>query len=162
MKFGRTIAGLVGSSIAAVGLVGALASPASAVTSCKSTSKEFPTSGFNADVTITLCFYRTYGGSGGGTMYTGVNGTIKWSEAGGGKFENFDVTVRVEQNDSVKKSVTCDITSKISVEGSGTAYCNTGSLVNVSANSGDGKVVYNVNEDGVGNQTWDLAGTPLI
>ncbi|GAA2625017.1 hypothetical protein SMC26_18595 [Actinomadura fulvescens] len=147
------------------GLAGlAYATPANAASQCATTSKEFPTSGFNADVKVQLCIARNWGGPGGSNSYTWAYANVSWGDSGAGKFENFDVQVRIEQNDSVVKSGTCDITSKINT-GSGSTTCRipgSGSYLNISGNTADGKVTYNVNDDGLGNQPWELAGTPKI
>jgi hypothetical protein len=136
------------------------ASPAAAATNCKTSTREFPTSGFNADVSIELCHQRTWGGPGGSNSYDHAYAKIKWSEAGSSKFDKFVVQVRLEYNDAVKRTDYCNITSQINSSSSGSYTCTGGTLVNAFANTADGKVTYNLNDDGQGDlPAWDLAGT---
>ncbi|MES9542193.1 hypothetical protein [Actinomadura sp. NPDC000600] len=165
-RMGRMLAtGLAATSLAGLGTL-TLAGPANATdTQCATSSKEYPTNGFNADVTVKLCIYRNWGGSGGGDSYKWATAEVSWGDSGAGKFENFDVQVRIEQNDADVKTRTCDFTSAINGSSSGSRTCrlpSSGSYLNISGNTADGHVVANVNDDGQGDQTWGLQGTPKL
>ncbi|MFC9972668.1 hypothetical protein ACFVH6_17445 [Spirillospora sp. NPDC127200] len=161
----KTFARLLATGVAATSLTGlgalTLAAPANATDSkCATSTKEFPTTGFNADVKVQLCLHRNWSGPGGSNETKWATAVVSWGESGSGKWENFDVQVRIEQNDGVVKSKTCDVTNIGNTSGSYT--CKLGPYTNISGNTADGKVVYNINDDGKGNQTWDLAGTPKL
>jgi hypothetical protein len=165
-RVGRMLAtGVAAASLTGLGTL-ALAGPANATdTQCATSSKEYPTNGFNADVKVELCINRNWGGSGGSSSYKWATAKVSWGDSGSGKFENFDVQVRIEQNDADVKTRTCDFTSAINGSSSGSKTCrlpDSASYVNISGNTADGHVVANVNDDGEGNQTWGLAGTAKI
>src|SRR5206468_4193275 len=107
----RVLAAAAMTSLTTLGLMGGLTAPANATdTRCSSgNSKEFPTNGFNADVKITMCLYRNWSGPGGSDETKWAEAHVSWGDSGSGKFENFDVQVRIEQNDAVIKSGTCDL-----------------------------------------------------
>ncbi len=149
-------------AVAAVGVAAAIAfpmAPASAATNCKTTTEEFPTSGFNADVKVELCHQRTYGGPGGSYTYDNAYAKVSWSEAGGNKFDKFSVQVRLEKNDVSVQSNACDITSRINGNASGSYTCQGTVIANKFPNTADGKVTYNLNDDGLGDLPWELGGT---
>ncbi|MFD1826268.1 MULTISPECIES: hypothetical protein [Mumia] len=157
----RTLASATAVAAVTAGGVGAFASPANATDyRCKTSAKEFPTNGYNADVKVELCLMRNWGGSGGSSEIKSAYAKVSWGESGSGKFEKFAVQVRIEQNDSIIKSKTCEVTNINSTTGSYT--CSLGPYTGISGNTADGTVTYNVNDDGLGNQTWGLAGTPKL
>ncbi|KAA1423762.1 hypothetical protein FE697_009360 [Mumia zhuanghuii] len=157
----RTLASATAVAAVTAGGVTALASPASADDyRCKTSAKEFPTTGFNADVKVELCLVRSWGGSGGSNEIKRAYARVSWGESGSGKWEKFAVQVRIEQNDSIVKSKTCEVTNIGNTSGSYT--CTLGPYTNISGNTADGTVTYNVNDDGLGNQSWGLAGTPKL
>ncbi|TNC42301.1 hypothetical protein [Mumia zhuanghuii] len=157
----RTLASATAVSVVTVGAVTVLASPASADDyRCKTTAKEFPTNGYNADVKVELCLVRSWGGTGGGSEIKRAYAKVSWGESGAGKWEKFAVQVRIEQNDSVVRSKTCEVTNINTTTGSYT--CSLGPDTGISGNTADGTVTYNVNDDGLGNQSWGLTGTPKL
>ncbi|MGP4028695.1 hypothetical protein [Actinomadura sp. 3N407] len=165
-RMGRILAtGLVTTTLAGLGTT-VMAGPANATdTRCKTSTKEYPTNGFNADVSVRLCIYRNWGGPGGSNSYKWASAHVSWGDSGSGKFENFDVQVRIEQNDADIRTKTCDFTAEINGSSSGSKTCRlpgTGSYLNIAGNTADGHVVANVNDDGKGNQTWGLAGTAKL
>ncbi|NEA23387.1 hypothetical protein [Actinomadura bangladeshensis] len=165
-RIGRiAVAGMAAASMAGLGTL-ALAGPANATDSkCATSQKEYPTNGYNADIKVELCISRNWGGSGGSNSYTWAWAKVTWGDSGAGKFENFDVQVRIEQNDADIKTRTCDFTSAVNGSTSGSKTCrlpSSGSYVNISGNTADGHVVANVNDDGEGNHTWGLQGTGKI
>lgn len=96
----------------------------------------------------------------------------RWSPVGGGamhhRFDAFKIQVRFEQDDEVAgyAPVWCDITSQINHNKSGTQTCQTKVAGPVPrpdmANTGDGKVVVNVDGDGKGAATHQLHGSPVV
>ncbi len=150
------------STVALAGTVALTASPASAATNCKTSTTELPTSGFNADVKVELCHQRTYGGPGGSNTYDHAYAKVSWSEAGGGKFDQFAVQVRVEKNDVSVKSDVCDLTSRINGSASGSYTCTGTTVVNKFPDTADGTVTYDLNDDGQGKKLWQLGGTPKM
>ncbi|GAB3668722.1 hypothetical protein GCM10027589_35410 [Actinocorallia lasiicapitis] len=164
MTIKRVLAGFAVSSLA-VGLAAGVATPASAAswTKCSAVqSKEFPTSGFDADVRITMCITKWTGGSGGQTLYTRAYANVSWGDSGDDKFEKFDLQVRLEQNDRVITSRTCALARTLDST-SGSTTCSVDGPLNSGANSSDGKVTYNINDDGLGDRApWELGGSPLL
>jgi len=158
-KINARVLAVAMSAVALVGTVGLTASPAAAATKCKTSTEEFPTSGFNADVKVKLCHQRNYGGPGGSNAYDLAYATVTWSEAGSNKFDQFAVQVRVEKNDVSVKSNVCDITSRINGSASGSYTCTGTTVVNKFPDTADGTVTYNLNDDGLGKQLWQLGGT---
>ncbi|MEU5976065.1 hypothetical protein [Streptomyces sp. NPDC047315] len=120
--------------------------------------KEFPTSGYNTDVNITLCVApRTDG------WIASVDGY--WTDGGGvRKFDNFDIQVRLERNDADVKVSLCDITAEINRADSGTIQCQTKihKTENQKGLSADGKILYDLDADGKGGYTWALTGSPRL
>lgn len=165
-RMGRILAtGLVATSLTGLGTL-ALAGPANATTTrCATSAKEYPTNGFNADIKVELCIHRNWGGPGGSNSYKWATARVSWGDSGAGKFENFDVQVRIEQNDADIRTKTCDFTAEVNGSGDGSKTCSlpgSGSYVNISGNTADGRVRANVNDDGDGNKNWGLRGTPKL
>ena len=83
---------------------------------------------------------------------------------GGKRFDSFVVYNRLERYDTSIAINDCDLTGLMNNEYSGTFSCVGPWHYSTSLNgwSGDGKAVYNIDADGLGNKTWDLHGSPLI
>lgn len=132
------------------------AAPASAATKCKSNSDELPTEWFNADVTVKLCVRSANGGH-------FADGYVNWSDAGSDKFDKFVVQVRLERNNVSQAVDTCSMTAAINSTSVGDDFCGRGSFAGGSGGwTADGKVIYNINNDGKGDITWELTGSPSI
>ena len=140
------------------------ATPASAAVACKSNSKEFPTDWYNADVTVKLCVRSENGGH-------FADAYVTWNEAGSNKFDRFTVEVRLERNDADIAVDTCSMTASInSLYQSLSVWfffhhdsCGRGTFASGSGGgTPDGKVIYNINNDGKGDFVWSLTGSPAI
>lgn len=132
------------------------ATPAGAAVACKSNSKEFPTDWYNADVTIKLCVRSENGGH-------FADAYVTWNEAGSNKFDRFTVEVRLERNDADIAVDTCSMTASINSLYQGDDFCGRGSFASGSGGwTADGKVIYNINNDGKGDFVWSLTGSPAI
>ena len=153
---------LAAASLMLAGTAAVSAPSASATSKCSTNTKEFPTSGFNVDVTIKLCIDRWWGGPGGSYEYRRASAYVSWGDAGGNKWDNFDVQVRLENNDADVRTAWCDITSKLDNNSSGSTTCETTTVVNGSGNTADGYVSYNINDDGKGDYGWSLTGSPKL
>jgi hypothetical protein len=144
-------------TIAAAGVV-VLGSPAQAAPCGSSQKKEFPTSGYNTDISIKLCVTQTSEGK--------VRATADgyWTDGGGvRKFDNFDLQVRLEGEGGVNiLKTTCDYTSEINGLSSGGFQCHTTWLEPATARglTADGTVYYDLDADGKGGYSWGLQGTP--
>jgi hypothetical protein len=150
-----------------VSLIGSLvvtASPAAAAQACQPSSREFVHPGLdpNTFVTITLCVISTSGD-------TRVQGRaqITWTRAlelPYDEFERFRVTVQVRYNGVSRNSNNCDIKLLLNTYRTGTTFCFTSQLAKTGSRLWDtaGSVLYNVNFDNRGDQTWPLTRTPRI
>lgn len=124
--------------------------------------KEFPTSGFNTDVSIKLCVEKDTHG------HHLAYADVKWRDGGGGginlKFDNFDVRYRLERYDADYADKACDLTSEIYWNSSGSDSCLP--AYSTSQRDGgwtaDGYVAYNLDDDGKGGKKWSLHGSPQI
>ncbi|MDO0913483.1 hypothetical protein QQM39_22340 [Streptomyces sp. DT2A-34] len=137
-----------------------LNTPAQALGGCGSEQhREFGTSGYNTDVYIQMCVTRER--SNPDKFWASAEGY--WIDGGGArKFDNFDIKVRLERNDSAILTATCDYTAEINGASSGTIQCKTGSHYTTSQTglSGDGWVNFDLDADGLGGDTWELTGSP--
>lgn len=124
--------------------------------------KEFSTSGLDTDVSIKLCVTK-YGGN---IPEHGAYAYTKWGDGGGArKFDNFDVHVRLERNNTVYANGTCDYTGEVNADSSGgPKRCFGGADTSPRAGgwTADGYVAYNLDADGEGGTTWSLRGSPQI
>ncbi|MFE5679759.1 hypothetical protein ACFQ7B_37195 [Streptomyces erythrochromogenes] len=121
--------------------------------------KEFDTSGYNTDISVRLCVYQEQSTS--STKRYQATAVFSWQDGAGlKKFNNLDMSLRLEKSDRAIATATCDYTSKVnSVEGD-YVICRT-AWVNGSVNkmSADGGVYYDIADDGEGSALWDLGGT---
>ncbi|MFF4624955.1 hypothetical protein [Nonomuraea jabiensis] len=79
----------------------------------------------------------------------------------GNRFDKFVVQARLERDDRVIASQSCDLTDEINSDVHGSDTCTT-SYVTSSAQegwTGDGKVTYNIDDDGKSDFTWNLHGS---
>lgn len=157
-----SVFGLTGVLAATTTLTPAPAQAAAAEACTGWQHKEFPTSGFNTDVSVKLCVTKYSGG----TPEHGAYAYVKWSDGGGArKFDNFDVRIRLERHDADQAAGACDYTSEINGNSAGgPRYCF--GAAHVSSLDGgwtaDGYVAYNLDADGEGGKTWSLHGSPQI
>ncbi|SCL50572.1 hypothetical protein GA0070606_1656 [Micromonospora citrea] len=156
----RTLARLGTALTASAALLGAAlvsATPAQAATSCSAEQhKEMDTPGANVDVYIKLCF-RSH--------YNDAMAYVRWADAGGYEFDNFDLHLRLERNDAVVGMDSFDLTDEINNWGASDSIELYGAPTSVTSGSGwsaDGYVKYNIDGDGKGDFTWSLTGSPEI
>lgn len=137
-----------------------------------SQSKTFDTPGSNVTFKIKLCVSLT---SSTGKYHAYAMGS--WSGGGNyaiGEMDKFKLYLRLEIDDFIMRSETCEFRSGINwlpeesykpsdipnlISGEcdlSTDGTNTGS----GKWTADGKIVYNINNDGDGDKTWNLGGSP--
>ncbi|MET8328040.1 hypothetical protein [Streptomyces sp. NPDC005181] len=76
-------------------------------------------------------------------------------------FDDFEVLSRLEQNDSAVETTTCFLTGAINQNYSGYYACTTKYASGTNKYTADGKVVYDINNDGLGMLApWELTGSP--
>lgn len=152
----KAYAAAAASMLTLAGALVLVSTPASAATQCKNNSKEFPTDWYNADVTVKLCVSSANGGH-------FAEAYVNWSEAGSNKFDKFVIEVRLERYDADMAVVTCSMTAAINSLSVGNDFCGRGSFASGSGGwTADGRVIYNINNDGKGDFTWSLTGSPSI
>lgn len=152
---------VVGSAVAAVTMTAPAAQ--AAVQECYENSKTFDLP-HKPDVTvrINLCVERD-----GGTVRAKAHST--WAGTaqfiGGTRFNDFDLEVRLERYDVIKASRVVDLKSRINSYNVASAN-NTPvfSLQDRPAGgwSTDGVVTFDIADDGLGDQYWNLHGSPVI
>ncbi|MFD8252935.1 hypothetical protein [Streptomyces werraensis] len=133
---------------------------AHAASSCSSyQQKEFPTSGYNTDVSIAACIEREQGTNLRRAVLTG-----RWADGGGvRKFDEFTLIVRLERNDNTIDSQGCTFTARINANEQGVLRCETAWHSGTSGGwSSDGVVAYDIDADGQGVFGWSLHGSPTI
>ncbi|MGW4497661.1 hypothetical protein ACWENR_03440 [Micromonospora sp. NPDC004336] len=149
-------AAAMASALTVSGALVLAAAPASAATACKTNTKEFPTDWYNADVTVKLCVRSN------STSHF-ADGYVSWNEAGSNKFDKFVVEVRLERNDADIAVDTCSMLAAINSTYKGDDFCGRGSSAGGTGGwTADGKVIYNINNDGKGDMVWSLTGSPSI
>jgi hypothetical protein len=159
----RVAVGLCAAALATAGTMGISAGPASAATACYPNTKTIALPGKpDVKVTVDTCvqsdgdYYRPYVK----IRWDGTSGFI-----GGTRFNSFAVSYRLERYDSTKTVFSCDKTSAINGHESGSTACY-GYRWHHSTDSGgwtaDGKVLYDVANDGNSTYTWQLHGSPAI
>jgi hypothetical protein len=125
------------------------------------------TPGSAATVKIALCLVRTPSGA-----YTAV-AVPSWSRVPGVpplQFEKFVIEVRLEHSDARIKKRKCDRTEFINLVLSQDSFrngqeCHSPTVPKLTGErtwSADGRVIYNVDNDGRGVQIWRLHGSGLI
>ncbi|MFE6737937.1 hypothetical protein [Streptomyces tubercidicus] len=153
------------SRIGAVSAAGLLAftgmifagAPAQAAGGCsRSQHKELSTSGYDVDIYVKMCIYYN------GATYVGTAQGY-WQEAGGHKFDNFDVQARVEEFGWTKSRKTSDQTAEINGRTADSFQVQAEWLSGQENGfTADGKITYNINDDGKGDMVWNLAGSPAV
>jgi len=87
---------------------------------------------------------------------------------GGNRFDGFKLQVRLERNDAVKATWTCDLKRVLNEWDSGPTnghFCGSASSTSTLTGgwSADGKADYDVDNDGKGYlPAWQLGGSPLV
>lgn len=160
----RKIAAAAATVMATMGVMVVLPGSANAAQACYPNVKSFSIPGqLDPTVTIDLCV-RTDGPDIVAEAHIswdrGTVGTI------GTAFDAFTLNLRLEKNDADIKKATCDsnLLRAINSHRDGDYFCQT-SWANKGSSkkwSADGNVVYNINNDGDGNKTWSLHGSPLL
>ncbi|NUK00565.1 hypothetical protein HRW18_13280 [Streptomyces lunaelactis] len=120
--------------------------------------KTFPTSGWNTTVSIEVCVQKDSTG-----VYR-ARALVHWVDGGSGKFNNFDLHLRLEKYDVVQKGAVCDFTGEINGQSRGDGFpCETVWGPGVAGQmTGDATVLYDLKDDGVGEFRWDLGGSPSM
>jgi hypothetical protein len=109
------------------------------------------------DVSARSCVYKD-----GNTRRARIQ--LRWEPnlegLGGDRFDKFSVQVRLEQNDKVIASNWCDLRGALNGDG-GSDDCSTSYVASSYQYgwTGDGKIVYNINNDGLGDYVWNLHGS---
>ncbi|WP_018657413.1 hypothetical protein [Actinomadura flavalba] len=172
----RRIAARLGATMTAgalaAGLATTVAQPAQAYTEkCKKTYLRYQPEGWFAipvDVTVNLCVTAS-----GDLVY--ARGTVHWERGTGSMgdgFDRFALKMRLERNDADIKTATCTTTKNINERRDSHAippegwalYCRPISASKGSAKTwtADGTIIYNYNNDGKGDYTSQLNGTPRV
>ncbi|GAA3875903.1 hypothetical protein GCM10022243_46010 [Saccharothrix violaceirubra] len=93
---------------------------------------------------------------------------VEWNRGSigtvGQAFDTFDFDLRLERDDVTQSRAACNVKDRINDQKNGDHYCYTSWKRKGSAKtwSADGTVKYNINNDGKGDYTWQLTGTPRI
>ncbi|MFD4835325.1 hypothetical protein ACFWPV_36655 [Streptomyces uncialis] len=159
----RLAATAAAGTLALVGVV-ALPGSASAAAAKKCTAtqtKELDTVGPNLDLKVELCVHRNASNQ----YWASVN--VAWTDGGGGVccgMEKVNVEVRLERNNGVLRDKTYNYAAAINLTGSGSQGHRTDYYSSSSAGgwTADGKVVHNIQNNGAGDGTWQLGGSPSI
>jgi hypothetical protein len=147
----------------------AFTTPAHAAPRCSDYNEyRFGTPATDTRVSIRLCV-EIINGKG----YATAEGS--WRDGGSpfqiDKFENFDISVRLERNQATYAGpgVVRDLTTEINYNDSGTFKNTMGPIYSPSGGSlpsgkwtTDGYVTYNINNDGEGSNTLSLPGSPSV
>ncbi|MFJ7990556.1 hypothetical protein [Streptomyces sp. NPDC096351] len=160
----RASSGAVGkallvSSLALVPLA-ATATPANAavIASPCSTGQNFSpeAAGINPSLYAQVCVEKDSSGKFRGKAY------LSWGAAGQNDFWNIDLQLRLEKNDVVKATATCDFTSRMNSTVNSSGYCYT-SWMSLPAGgvTGDATLVYD-SRDVSGETPWQLHGSPTL
>lgn len=149
----------------AVAVTGTVFAPgiAQAASACHATTEEFAIPGaLDPEVTVTLCV-RTSGSN----VY--ATALVEWDRASLGNmgdpdFESFLLNLRLERSDSSIRSASCNLNTAINSHRDGQFGCTTAQVAKGSSTSwtADGTVSYNIDNDGLGAQSWQLHGSPAI
>jgi hypothetical protein len=126
------------------------------------TVREFPTSGFNTDVELTLCIHYDYSEKGYWASATG-----HYSDGGGlRKFDRFDIRVGVQRNNRTVLANTDGYARVINATSSGPIQVWARYYRVPQSRKGtftaDARVIYDIDADGEGPKTWDMPGTKPI
>ncbi|WP_345681035.1 hypothetical protein [Yinghuangia aomiensis] len=79
------------------------------------------------------------------------------------RFDKVTVQVRAEKYDVSKASATGNLTARMNADDDGGWLGSAYSTLNSPGGwSADATVTYNVNDDGKGDMTWDVYGSPVI
>ncbi|GAA2869700.1 hypothetical protein [Nonomuraea rubra] len=145
---------LVGASLAA-------ASPAAATTNCSTWAKKTIALPGKPDLLVEARTCVLTDGN-----YRKGRVQVKWSQDGltyGNRFDKFVVQARLERS-IVHATTNCDYRHEVNSQGGGSETCDTPFKYSSVDGSwiGDGKIVYNVNNDGKGDYTWGLKGSPSL
>ncbi|WP_432250043.1 hypothetical protein ACRAR1_24535 [Streptomyces sanyensis] len=151
---------------AGAALTGVVATPApasaAATTKCSSTQhREVDTVGPNLDIYVKLCVVRD-----ASNRYH-AQAVVSWKDGGGGAccgMEKVLVEVRLERRDAVQRRTSGNLQASMSGFSDGTIPLKTSTYTSSSPGgwTADGKVVYNIQNDGAGDRTWQLGGSPSI
>jgi hypothetical protein len=111
-----------------------------------------------------LCVYTS--GSGNNNKQAILSINWQGSFLGGKRFDKFVAEVRVERNDIVYGNEQCNWTSDLNgISDSEGVMWDCYAYYSSSLNGGwtaDGRIIYNINNDGKGDMVWNLAGSPRV
>ncbi|MFF8276317.1 hypothetical protein ACF05T_09450 [Streptomyces lateritius] len=158
MKSFRVLQVAAASALALVPVLGTPA-PASAATYCSThQDKEFPTNGYNTDVTVKICIEQDVPTG----AYRAI-ASVSWQEGAGNKFNNFDVHLRTEKYDVTFHGMVCDLTAQINRFEANHVDCKVAwDYRSPGGVTGDATVLYDIADDGEGELRWDLTGSPSM
>ncbi|MFJ8744699.1 hypothetical protein ACIRL2_35650 [Embleya sp. NPDC127516] len=134
---------------------------AEAASQCQKNTRRFDIPwASDVSVTIQLCVNGT-------ASSRRAVATVTWDRGdanGASPFEKFDVFVRLERNDVSKSTRHGDIDFKINGSDWGATAIASGAVVPQPRGgwTADGVVYYNINNDGEGQKTWSLTGSPKM
>ncbi|MFI6522313.1 hypothetical protein ACIBF1_42670 [Spirillospora sp. NPDC050679] len=169
----RVAATALGAALATSALATVTAPPAQAAASqCKTNYLSYQPKGFLAikvNVTAELCVRPS------GDGYVLASGYLFWDRGTGSMgdgFDRFDLQLRLERSDAVVTSTNCTATAAInryrdsfSLPPEGYAV-RCGSIIATKGSartwSADGQIIFNYNNDGKGDFTSQLTGSPLV
>ncbi|GIG90417.1 hypothetical protein [Plantactinospora endophytica] len=148
----------------ALGLFVASPQAAQAESACNPSSKTFNIpNALDVEVTVLLCV-RT---ASGGMVY--ATGLVEWNRGNIGNisdntFENFILNLRLERDDADIRETACNVRTAINNYRDGQLGCTTAQAAKGKTTTwtADGNVVANIDNDGNGNSTWSLGGSPRI
>ncbi|WP_166663024.1 hypothetical protein [Streptomyces sp. KS 21] len=147
-------------AVALTSIIG-LASPASASDEYRCTGyqhKEFPTSGFNTDITISVCVWRNFSGK------VRASASFSWQDGGSDKFNKLMLSTRLEKRDVMKQGAVCNYKSMVNSRDGGGGYTCWTPWISVPAGgiTGDAGLLYDLADDGKGDFLWNLHGSASI
>jgi hypothetical protein len=136
---------------------------AQAASACHATTRTFTIPGaLDPEVTVTLCV-RTSGSN----VY--ATALVEWDRASLGNmgdpdFESFLLNLRLERSDASIRAASCNVNAAINSHRDGQLGCTTSQVAKGSSTAwtADGAVSFNIDNDGLGAQPWELHGSPAI
>jgi hypothetical protein len=152
----------------AVALTGLLvvASPASAALRCQDNIRKFSTPALDPTINVKLCIATEENVL--GQLEVQARAYVSWSRAPllpiGTAFEKFEFNLRLEYNDAVIDKYPCYPVGMINSQRNGSWPYETDWRLHTNGPfwTADATVRFNINNDGRGDQLWELTGSPAI
>ncbi|MEV8533154.1 hypothetical protein [Streptomyces sp. NPDC051211] len=114
------------------------------------------TAGINPNLYAQVCVEKDSSGVFRAKAY------LSWGAAGQNDFHNIDLQLRLEKSDVVKKTATCDFTSRMNGTVNSSGYCYTPWMsLPAGGVTGDATLVYD-SRDVSGEKAWELHGSPTL